>query len=330
MLPQSVLDMIHGKDQGDGYTVKRGEEIFEGTDYPRDWAEFVGQEDAKEQLQVAAASALHRRVRIDHVLIESGMHGVGKTTIAKLLAATTDVGILECTGPIDFEDGRKMLLSMQHRDIWFIDEAHRLTAGNRSRSDWLLPFMTDGHLLGPRGAIEVPDVTLVAATTEAGKLNGPLRSRFMLTPELVPYSPEEGARICEALAERMRIDVPVEFFVPISVAADQNPRMMRKILTKVRDLSTVGSLDLGKAFRWAGVSYDGLTTIAREILLLLLLADNNTLGLSTIQGKLSEPGPIGHHEQQLLQRQLVDIVGRGRKLTPMGLERAQEEAEARR
>jgi len=328
-LPQFVLDML--ADEGDDVVVKRGEEIFEGTDYPRTFDAFVGQEDAKEELEIAIEAARHDGVRLDHTLLASGIAGVGKTTLATLVAAEAGVGLVRTTGPLSQEDFLRLIQPMKDRDILFIDEVHLM---GKHKSDWILPFFTEGQVYTKRGAAECPDITIFGATTDSGMLTEALRSRFLMTPEFVAYTAEEGAQICANLCTRMHVPVPVDALGQIATAADQNPRAMRKILSKVRDLSKSKRYadthpNLDKAFKMAGVSADGLTNVARDILLLLLLAEANTLSVDTIKGKLNEPGPIAHHEKQLLQRQYLDITGRGRRLTSQGLLRAQEEVRAR-
>lgn len=305
---------------------KRGEEIFEGTDYPREWSGFIGQDDAKERLQIAIASAKARGARLEHTLLDSGMHGIGKSTLATLFAAKAEVGMQSTTGPLDVEDARKLMKPMRDGDILFIDEAHLLVQGGRNKGDWLLPFMTEGKLYTSSGAITVPDITIVAATTDAGRLPQTLISRFMVRPDFVPYTPDEGAKIALNLAARIGVAIPRgKTAERIAVAADYNPRAMRQILTGVRDLQFARPEthpNLEKAFEWAGVSGDGLTTLAREFLIILLTAKDNTASIESIKAQLGEPGPLKHEEQVLLKRNLVTITGRGRQLTDTGRTRA--------
>lgn len=312
---------------------KRGEEIFEGTNYPHEWAGFIGQEKAKEQLQIQVASAAGRRARCEHTLLASGIAGVGKTTLATLMAYSAGVGLMRTTGPLTAEDARSMMRTMQPRDILFIDEAHRLVEGNRNRADWMLPFMLEGRLYTERGAEPMPDITIVAATTDVGKLPETLIGRFMVQPTITHYSATEAELIAFSLAGRMRVAIPDDAAAPIAQAADHNPRAMEKILTGVRDLAYAypdTHPNLAKAFEWAGVSYDGLSTTARDMLLVLFMSPEFTASIDSIKAQLGEPGPIKYHEQALLQRGMLTITGRGRKLTDAGLARAQEERVARK
>jgi holliday junction DNA helicase RuvB len=325
LTPAQLTALVYGEDFVPGPQAqepKRGEEIFEGTDYPREWSGFIGQDKAKEQLQIQIASANARSARLEHTLFASGTHGIGKSTLATLLAHKAGVGITQTTGPLDVDDARRLIKPMRDRDILFIDEAHTLGR----KGDWMLPFMTEGKLYTSSGAIEAPDVTIVAATTDAGKLPQTVLSRFMVQPELVPYTPEEGAKIAAALATRLGVEVPRgKVCQRIAVAADFNPRAMRQILTAVRDLQYARPdthPNLETAFEWAKVSEDGLTTLAREFLIILLTAKDNTASIESIKAQLGEPGPLKHEEQTLLKRSLITITGRGRQLTDMGRERA--------
>lgn len=332
---EQLRDILRGSVDEEASAPKRGADIFAGNDYPRTWTGFIGQELAKEQLQVAIASARARNARLDHALLSSGQHGVGKTTLATLLAYTAKVGFVQAAGPMTLDEFADLVMPMQDRDVLFVDEFHKMVAGNRTRADWLLPWMTEGVLYTKRGAKPTPDVTLVAATTDEGVLPSTLLSRFMLTPELKAYTPAEAALIAESLAGRMNVSIGERIVAEcIATAADSNPRMMRKILSAIRDLQSSprfadGHPNLAKAFEYAGVSADGLTSVAREMLLVLATTPDFTASIETIASQLNEPGPLKHHERQLLQRQLVTITGRGRKLTERGLRRAHAEAQAR-
>jgi Holliday junction DNA helicase RuvB len=325
-LPPAYIDMLAAHDADEGKGPKYGDDIFAGTDYPRTWDGFIGQEKAKEQLEVAAESAKARGARIDHTLLATGLHGVGKTTLATMLAFSAGVGLTRATGPIEQDEAAELMQLMADHDILFIDEAHLL----RSKGDWLLPFMTEGLLYTPRGAIRMPNIAIVAATTDVGKLPLTLISRFMVQPTLAAYTDEEGARIAANLAQRMGIieGLGGEHFADIGKAADNNPRVMRQIITQIRDLGFAYPdtfPNLTKAFEWTGVSRDGLSQTSRDILCLLYAATDNTQALDNLRANLGEPGPIHHHEQQLLRKGLVEVTGRGRKLTNAGMARARAE-----
>lgn len=304
---------------------KRGDDIYTGTatDYPRDWAEFVGQDEAKEQLRASILSSRARGTRLDHTLLGSGLHGVGKTTLAYLIAYQMGVGITPISGPVTVDEARTLLLNMEDGDILFWDEFHSAVTGSKGRANWTLPFLTDGVLLTAQGAEKVPNVTIIAATTDAGRLPQTILSRFMVVPRLTAYSEPEAVCIVDKLSERMGVPVQDDELLPIAKAASHNPRDMRKILTAVRDVAyTPSGYTFDKALRWAGFSHDGLDQVARDMMMLLLDAKDCTMGLDTLSAHLNEPGPLRHSEQLLLQKGYLTIVGRGRKLTDEGILRA--------
>lgn len=307
--------------------VKRGKELFEGNDYPRDWDGFIGQAQAKEQLMVAVASAKARGVRLEHTLLASGQHGVGKSTLATLLAHKSGAGIVQTTGPLDIDKAQRLLAHMKDNDILFIDEAHTLVSKRKADAEWLLPFMVEGKLYTENGALDCPDVAIVAATTDAGRLPRTILSRFMVKPKIVAYTETEAGLIAANLSKRMKVKVPSADLPAIAQAANGNPRDMRSILTAIRDLQLTypgKPVDLDKAFDWAGFSRDGLSVLSREILMVLCTQTNYTASIESLQAILGEPGPLRHDEQDLMQRGYVSITGRGRQLTEAGMLRAEE------
>lgn len=307
---------------------KRGLEIFDGGDYPTDFNEFVGQQEAKEQLYAALASSVARDKRLDHILLASGAYGIGKTSLAQIVAYQRNVGLIAVSGPITLDEAANLLSGCREGDILFWDEFHLAVVGNRSRADWLLPFLTDGVLLDQNGARRMPDITVIGATTDAGKLPQTILSRFPIRPRLEYYTDEEGTLIAVKLAVRIGTTITAEVAEKIARAASNNPRDMRTILIALRDLSYVyeghDDLLLSKALSFAGVTPDGLTREACDILRFLYVSKNHTASMDTIQSVLGEPGPLRHHEQALMQRGYLVITGRGRALTDDGIERAKE------
>jgi Holliday junction DNA helicase RuvB len=325
-ISDEMIERMRSEMFGDGKGAKKpkyGDEIFEGVDYPRDWSGFVGQPVAKSMLQANVASSQARNRRMEHTLLATGLHGVGKTTLATLQAFQRGVGLQQTTGPLTVDDARSLILGMQDHDVLFIDEAHKLVDGNRTRADWLLPFATEGVLYTAKGAEQMPDITLVLATTDVGKLPLTLISRMMCRPKFVAYTEAEATEIVFELAVRMGVEADVDY-AAIARAANRNPRDARMILTQVRELAfTFGEpVDLPTAFEWAGLSADGLSQVAQDMLLVLLTSSDYTASIDTIGARLGEPGPLKHHEQALLQHGLIEITGRGRKLTEDGVKRA--------
>jgi len=307
------------------YVPRLGEAIFTGSDTPRTWAALIGQREAKAQLQAAVESVLDEDARLPHVLLASGHHGIGKTSIAKILAYDLGVRMLELSGAVTAEQFRAALGVLDDKDVVFWDEFHTAVGGNRNRADYLLSFMLEHALVTPTGREEMPDVTLIAATTDAGRLPETILSRFFLKPLLADYSDLEGRMLVLKLAERMGLPRPTDP-APIAMAANNNPRAIQEILLNLKfanvDPSRTPAQALGKAILWSGLSEDGLSKIAREILVVLLASKEHTASKETIAQMLGEPGPLAHHEKQLLQRGLIVIRGQGRTLTSEGEQRA--------
>lgn len=303
--------------------VVRGEDIFTGLDYPRNWSGFVGQEEAIEQLQVAVASAKARETRLDHILLASGYHGIGKSTLATLVTYKAGAGLCRASGPIDVDRAEVLLKKMQDGDVLFIDEIHSM---GKAKAEWLLPYMLESRLYTPRGVVEVPDVTIIGATTDAGRLLQTMLSRFPIKPELVQYTPQEAAAIVVNLADRMQVTcLTPQQEIEIARASAGNPRDMRSILVAIRDLNLAfpdRDVSMKKALKWAGFSPDGLTKTARDMLMVLYLQQDHICSIDTLGAILGEPGPLKHHEQALLQRNMIRITGRGRQLTEDGVARA--------
>lgn len=315
---------------------KRGAEIFEGTDYPRDWSEFVGQEGAVKRLRAACTAAKMRGERVDHVLLGSGTPGIGKTSLAKLVAASIGTGIVEVAGKISVDEARMILAGMQDGDVLFVDEIHQLVAGGQVKAEWLLHVLQDGTLMTKNGPEPIPDITVVAATTDQGRLPLTILGRFPIKPILEPYNEDEAATICESLAKRCGFGESPVLPVPgpatrvlIARAATCNPRDMKMLLVSLRDATlseatvAVGSTyDLSVALDWSGYTEDGLTRLAQDYLMVLLVTYDGQAGEKTIGSALGEPGPLKHTEQLLIQKGLLSITSSGRQLTPEGVDRA--------
>lgn len=313
---------------------KVGAEIFEGTDYPTSWDSLVGQERAVAQLRAACLSARVRQTRLDHVLLASGVPGIGKTSLAKLVAADIGTGIVEVAGKIGLDEARNILSGMSANDVLFIDEVHQMAGG--TKAEWLLHVLQDGVLMTKNGPEPIPDITIVAATTDSQKLPMTILGRFPIKPVLEAYTEDEAATICEQMAERVGFGATDFIPVPgpatrvrIARAANCNPRDMRMLLIALRDATVseatvaVGSTyDLSVALEWAGYTEDGLTRLAQDYLQVLLVTYDGQAGEKTIGCALGEPGPLKHTEQVLIQKSLLSITASGRQLTPEGVDRA--------
>lgn len=302
--------------------VRRGDRIYKGTTSLQGFANFIGQEMAVRQSKLAIASAKSRGTRLDHTLLASGLAGIGKTTMARHIAWEMGVGIVECSGKITWEDVVRLSGPMQDGDILFIDECH--TIGKGKGSAWLLPLMTEGHILTPTGPIDMPNITIVGATTDQGQLSEAILSRFKLKPRLTHYEISQAAEIAQQFGMRMGVYLDELDSEIIAEAANRNPRQIENLVTVARDLHEVeGSINMDTLFELTGVTPDGLNEDMQGYLMALYGCTNYQAAVATVQAILGEPGPIVHIEKDLMARGLIEILPRGRKLTMSGVMRTQ-------
>lgn len=304
--------------------------------YPDTWDEFVGQDEAKRHLRVAAKSAARRGTHLGHVLISSPIAGIGKTSLALLTAQELGAQVAIQSGPIKPNTVRYAFADLTDGDVLFLDEIHRLVSGgNKNGAEWLLHYLQDGVLLGPRGIEDVPKVTIIGATTDAGRLPQPILERFEITPTLVRYTDGEAAQIARVMSRKILEREGLEAIsdttaAAVATAAINSPRIMRRILCKVRDLAVCGDVDenggdydLAEALRWAGVTHDGLTVPAQKYLFTLLKEFNGEpAGVTVLRDRVGEVGNgMKELERMLLDKGLVQLTKQGRMLTTAGYRR---------
>lgn len=289
---------------------------------PMKWDEYIGQHIAKEQLDVAIRSAQIRNDRLPHTLLASGVPGLGKSTLAKLIAHRMDVPMVSVSGSIPSNQAATMIGKMDDHSVLFWDEFHTAFKGV-NKSDWLLTYMVDGDILDGRH-IDLPDITIIAATTDAGRLPPPILSRFLLKPRLVPYSLDEATKIVGIFADQMDMEMSSADKRLAARAADCNPRRIHAVLVAVRDLTVVAGSDIipwDQVYDWAAVTPDGLTALGCEYLVAIHTSPNGVASESTLKALLGEP-VLTHVEYPLLERGYVRVTPRGRTLTDAGVARA--------
>jgi holliday junction DNA helicase RuvB len=267
---------------------------------PRVFDEFVGQRQVKENLHIYIEAARKRGEPLDHALF-SGPPGLGKTTLANLMAAAMSVSIKSTSGPALERPGDLvgLLTNLQKGDILFIDEVHRIS---RTVEEYLYSAMESFYVdivldQGPSARsvkIPLPRFTLIGATTREGLLTAPFRDRFGVVEKLDYYPPEELAEITMNSAKRLRVPIESEATILMASRARGTPRVANRFLRRVRDVAQVmGSgiitLDVAhEGLRRLGVDENGLCEMDRKILRILLSHDGHAVGLKTVAVAVGE------------------------------------------
>ena len=311
------------------------EQELERTLRPRSLSSFVGQPVLREQLQIFIEAATSRGEPLDHVLL-AGPPGLGKTTLANIIALEMRVNIVTTSGPAleRKADMAAILTHLQEGDVLFIDEIHRL---NRSIEEILYPAMEDFELdivigQGPGARtvrLELKRFTLIGATTRTGLITTPLRDRFGFSHRLDYYSAEDLGRIVARSADILDVAIDKEGSDEIALRSRGTPRIANRLLRRVRDYAQVrhqgsitGAIAL-EALRLFEVDDEGLDRVDREILNLILHKfDGGPVGLSTLAVAIGEEADTIEdvYEPFLLQRGFLMRTPRGRVLTRLGYE----------
>ena len=297
---------------------------------PRRLEEFVGQERLREQLAVSIAAAARRGEALDHVLL-AGPPGLGKTSLAQIVAAELDVPFVQTAGPAleRKADIAAFLTALQPRAVFFVDEIHRLP---RAVEETFYPAMEDRQLPITVGAgagarvvtLDLPPFTLIGATTRSGLLTAPLRDRFGIQHRLDHYEPGELARIVVRSAGVLGVAIDAAGARAIADRARGTPRVANRLLKRVRDYAEVrsdGAISAtvaGAALDMMGVDRLGLDRTDREILSIVCERfSGGPVGLSTLAVAVQEePDTVEDvYEPYLLQRGFLQRTPRGRCAT---------------
>jgi len=297
--------------------------------------EFVGQRQLRNNLRVFIDAAKNRGEALDHVLF-SGPPGLGKTTLAHIVAREMGVGFRATSGPVIQRSGdlAALLTNLQPRDVLFIDEIHRLAP---SVEEILYPAMEDFQLdliigEGPAARsirIDLAPFTLVAATTRSGLITRPLRERFGIPLRLIFYEPGELATIIDRGARILAIDLRPDGAAEIARRARGTPRVAMRLLRRIRDfaaveqLTSVDAAAADAALLWLGVDGRGLDAMDRRYL--RCIGENyagGPVGLETVAAALGEERDVIEEviEPYLIQEGFVQRTPRGRLLTRGGFE----------
>jgi Holliday junction DNA helicase RuvB len=311
------------------------EEELDRTLRPRVLDDFVGQRAVKEQLAVFIEAARGRGEALDHVLL-AGPPGLGKTSLAQIVAHELDVPFVQTAGPALERKGdvAAFLTALEPRAVFFVDEIHRLP---RAVEETFYPAMEDrklpitvGQGAGARVVtLDLPQFTLIGATTRTGLLTTPLRDRFGVTHRLDLYRPDDLAEIVERSAGILGVDVDRAGARAIATRSRGTPRVANRLLKRVRDFAEVrgaGHVDetvAGEALDLLEVDAAGLDRLDRGILRAICEKfGGGPVGLSTLAVAVSEESDTLEdvYEPYLLQQGLIKRTPRGRVATAAAFE----------
>jgi Holliday junction DNA helicase RuvB len=308
---------------------------FEPGIRPKILSEYIGQQEVKARLDIFITAARKRSEALDHVLIH-GQPGLGKTTLAHIIATELGVNFRSTSGPVIERPGdlAAILTNLQQGDVLFIDEIHRLSP---VVEEILYPAMEDFQLdliigQGPSARtikIEIPHFTLVGATTRAGLLSPPLRDRFGVVLRVDFYQDDELCTIVNRSARLMVIEIDQQGALEIARRSRGTPRIANRLLRRVRDYAEVradGSISrqiADKALRLLEVDHQGLDRMDREILASIIdKFKGGPVGLDTLATSVGEEkGTLEDvYEPFLIQRGYMHRTSRGRIATDIAYE----------
>ena len=306
------------------------EDANEGSLRPHTLAEYIGQEKAKQNLSIFIEAARRRTESLDHVLLH-GPPGLGKTTLAGIIAQEMGVNIRITSGPAIEKPGdlAALLTNLSENDILFVDERHRL---NRAVEEILYPAMEDYAIdiiigKGPSAnsiRLDLPKFTLIGATTRAGSLSAPLRDRFGVTLRLELYTPEELAKIVTRSAGILNVSIEPEGAMEIARRSRGTPRIANRMLRRVRDFAQVMADGVitksvaDKALLALEVDYLGLDNVDRRMLQAIIENyGGGPVGLDTLAATIGEESVTLEdvYEPYLMQIGFLTRTPRGRCVT---------------
>jgi len=298
---------------------------------PSALGEFIGQQSVVDNLRLYISAALERGEALDHVLL-FGPPGLGKTTLAYIVARELGVNIRTSSGPVIEKAGdlAGMLTNLMRRDVFFIDEIHRL---NSVVEEYLYSAMEDYHIdividKGPNARsiqLNLENFTLIGATTRLGHLTSPLRDRFGVILRMDYYTPDDLYKIILRTARILNIEIRTEGALEIARRARGTPRVANRILRRTRDYAQVkgaGVIDqrvAHESLRMLNIDEYGLDNMDRLILSTIVdKFSGGPVGLNNLAVAISEEAETIEdvYEPYLIQKGLLQRTARGRQATP--------------
>ncbi|OGB84788.1 Holliday junction DNA helicase RuvB [candidate division TM6 bacterium RIFCSPHIGHO2_12_FULL_32_22] len=296
---------------------------------PKTFDDYLGQDELKKKLKIYTLAAKQRQEPLDHLLI-FGPPGLGKTTLAQIMANEMEVSIKICSGPTLERTGDlvAILSSLNPRDIFFIDEIHRMPANvEEVLYSAMEQFKVDviiGQGAGARSVnLPIQPFTLVGATTKSGMISGPLRSRFGINERLDFYDEETLTKIVEQNAKFLKIKIVYDACKLIARSSRGTPRIAKKLLRRIRDFAQVenkNSADtklVENSLNALGIDEQGLSKVDNLILKKLVENFNGgPAGLDTIAALIGEDTETIEtvYEPYLLRQGLLEKTSRGRQI----------------
>ena len=281
--------------------IQEGEESIDRMLRPKSLSEYVGQEPVKEQMDIFIKAAMNRKESLDHVLI-FGPPGLGKTTLAHIIANELGVNLKHTSGPAVEKPGdlAAILTNLEERDVLFVDEIHRLSP---VVEEVLYPAMEDYQLdiiigEGPSARsirLDLTSFTMIGATTRTGLLTSPLRDRFGISQRLEFYNVEELTRIVERSAKILKVDIDQTGAQQIASRSRGTPRIANRLLRRARDFAEVraqGNINqkvANEAMELMDVDQHGLDVLDRKLLIAIIERFNGgPVGIGAVAAAIGE------------------------------------------